>query len=141
MLFIHTIYSDTSGMTIYLTPNLREHDLAYFNSGPKDLVIPPMTESFVKQGICTGKCTAESLGHPIFITSSHLHMHYLGKQCIIIMYHISTIIYIFLFQEGVECFTCSNACDQRHCCGGVHAFMLAFMYVCVRACFRARVCA
>ena len=71
--------SDTSGMTIYLTPNLREHNLAYFNTGPKDLVIPPNQESYIKEGICSGKCTNESLDNSIFITSSHLHMHYLGE--------------------------------------------------------------
>ena len=71
---------DDSGFRWYYTETLRRHDIGILllgNSFPRDLRIPPQTESFLVQGYCPNNCT-NLFPHEINIVASMLHSHLTG---------------------------------------------------------------
>ncbi|KAL5014909.1 hypothetical protein ScPMuIL_009179 [Solemya velum] len=72
--------TDNSGMRIYYTTKLRQHDLGNVQIGQNDIEIPPLTPSHNTVGSCSGSCTRQMLFQPIYITRSYIHMHYLGEN-------------------------------------------------------------
>ena len=75
-------FSDESGLSIYLTPNLREQNLGLMFTGQGHLELPPGRMSWTVHGDCTESCLRRKLGseeQSVFITSAYLHMHYLGE--------------------------------------------------------------
>ena len=75
-------YTDSSGMTFFLTPNLRTYEAGVMTVGQSYLEIPPHQTSYSTEGRCKGSCTPQIMEGPIYITSSFNHMHYLGKKLI-----------------------------------------------------------
>ena len=71
-------YVDGSGLTMYYTPNLRQYDSASITIGQSDLAIPPGADVHYHTAYCTSKCTKD-FEEPIYLYSSVIHMHYLGK--------------------------------------------------------------
>jgi len=74
-----TSYYDASGMTLYLTPNLRPNNLGKLITGQSYLAIPPGREQYTESTSCTASCSARKTQEPIYISTAHLHMHYLGS--------------------------------------------------------------
>lgn len=70
--------TDSSGMTIYYTPNLRKYDAELFMFGQEYLKIPPMTKSITYDATCPSDCTVDMFQQNVFITRAVNHMHYLG---------------------------------------------------------------
>ncbi|XP_067941873.1 DBH-like monooxygenase protein 2 homolog [Watersipora subatra] len=75
-----TNYFDASGITLFLTRNLRENSLGTFITGQRSLTIPPGEDSFTVNGVCTKDCLQQKLENTLYITSATLHMHYLGSS-------------------------------------------------------------
>ncbi|KAH9503093.1 hypothetical protein Btru_069948 [Bulinus truncatus] len=75
-----TDWTDTSGMTIYYTPNLRTYDAGIFLSGSQTFVLPPKRQSVTVSSTCTRGCTRNLLKGPLNITMAWNHMHYAGIQ-------------------------------------------------------------
>ncbi|XP_067932935.1 DBH-like monooxygenase protein 2 [Watersipora subatra] len=73
-------YFDASGITLFLTPNLRANNLATLITGQEELTIPAGESAFTITGTCPQDCLEQILENPIYITSAHLHMHYLGSS-------------------------------------------------------------
>ncbi|XP_053386261.1 uncharacterized protein LOC123538847 isoform X2 [Mercenaria mercenaria] len=71
-------YTDGSGITIYLTPNLRAHDAGMFYIGQSRLEIPPGKERYTANSTCTSKCIQRKMVGNIKIVGALNHMHYLG---------------------------------------------------------------
>ncbi|KAK7481426.1 hypothetical protein BaRGS_00027382 [Batillaria attramentaria] len=70
--------TDNSGMRVYYTDDLRPYDLGHVQVGQQDLEIPPKVTRHAQSGGCSAECTRLMLPHPIYLTRSHIHMHYLG---------------------------------------------------------------
>ncbi|CAH1794491.1 unnamed protein product [Owenia fusiformis] len=73
-------YVDSSGMTLYYTPNLREFDAGYLMTGQQYITIPGGQPSYITSAVAESYCTQQYLQSPIYLTESLLHMHYLGKS-------------------------------------------------------------
>ena len=73
-------YTDSSGMTFFLTPNLRTYEAGVLMLGQRYLEIPPHQTSYSTEGRCKGSCTTSIMEGPVYITDSFNHMHYLGKK-------------------------------------------------------------
>ncbi|XP_060566803.1 dopamine beta-hydroxylase-like isoform X1 [Ruditapes philippinarum] len=71
-------YTDGSGMSLYLTPNLRPNDAGIFYIGQMYLEIPPGVERYTANSTCTSKCIQEKMKDRISIVGAFNHMHYLG---------------------------------------------------------------
>lgn len=71
-------YYDSSGLTLYMTPTLRPNNLGMLITGQQRLEIPPGRLSWTVESNCPAQCTSRKIGNPVYITSAHLHMHYLG---------------------------------------------------------------
>ena len=71
--------TDNSGMRVYYTQNLRKYDSGNVQIGQNDLEILPGSTYIDQSGGCSSFCTQNILQHPIYITRTYLHMHYLGK--------------------------------------------------------------
>lgn len=59
MTYFLTDYLDNSGMRIYLTTDLRQHDAEVLEIGTlpnTDQVIPPYETSFLVNGYCSPRC-------------------------------------------------------------------------------------
>ncbi|XP_060062797.1 uncharacterized protein LOC132543325 [Ylistrum balloti] len=72
--------TDTSGMALFLTPNLRQYNLSTFRIGDIYLSIPPKEKSFAVEGTCASSCTRNQLTGPISVYQSFDHMHYAGRE-------------------------------------------------------------
>ncbi|KAK3605265.1 hypothetical protein CHS0354_037666 [Potamilus streckersoni] len=72
--------TDSSGMTLYYTPNLRAYDAGILVVGQAYLYIPPGETAVTAIGTCPGECTREMMKNKIYIIAAANHMHYLGKQ-------------------------------------------------------------
>ncbi|XP_050408479.1 uncharacterized protein LOC130010327 [Patella vulgata] len=70
--------SDSSGMTIYYTKNLRKYDAGVFRIGQVYLEIPPLLPKVVQQSTCSARCTKKIFKKPVYLTGGTNHMHYLG---------------------------------------------------------------
>jgi Copper type II ascorbate-dependent monooxygenase, C-terminal domain len=71
-------FVDSSGLTLYYTPKLRQYDGEVLMVGQISLNIPPGQSSVSFQGTCSGYCTS-SLPKSLYITDAVLHMHLLGE--------------------------------------------------------------
>lgn len=72
--------TDDSGIRIFYTKHLRQHDVGNVQIGQNDLEIPPMSVNVTQQGGCSDICTGLMLPHPIYLTRTHIHMHNLGVR-------------------------------------------------------------
>ncbi|XP_045178890.2 DBH-like monooxygenase protein 1 [Mercenaria mercenaria] len=72
-------YTDGSGLTIYLMPNLRTYDAGMFAIGQMQLEIPPGKMRHTENSTCSSKCTIQSMTGNINIVGALNHMHYLGS--------------------------------------------------------------
>ncbi|KAH9491586.1 DBH-like monooxygenase protein 1 [Bulinus truncatus] len=72
---------DSSGLRLYLTPNVRKYDAASLGIGAlndKYLIVPPLAQNFVYRGYCDASCTnraLESQDIHIFAVLLHCHGH------------------------------------------------------------------
>ena len=66
-------------MRVYYTQNLRKYDSGNVQIGQNDLEILPGSTNIDQSGGCSSFCTQHILPHPIYITRTYQHMHYLGK--------------------------------------------------------------
>ncbi|CAH1784321.1 unnamed protein product [Owenia fusiformis] len=73
-------YTDSSGVTLFYTPNLRPNDAGVFVVGQRYLDIKPGLESHTESAMASSSCTRQTLPYPIHILNTALHMHYLGKS-------------------------------------------------------------
>lgn len=78
--------TDSSGMRIYYTENLRPNRGDIMMVGQHSLTIPPGQDNVTFSGSCTALCTKAKMNQSVYITSSALHMHLLGKAGIIRLY-------------------------------------------------------
>ncbi|XP_076468958.1 dopamine beta-hydroxylase-like [Babylonia areolata] len=69
---------DSSGMTLYYTPKLRQYNAAGMALGQTYLSIPPGQSSWVHQGTCTSRCSRKIIAGDLHVFSAQNHMHYLG---------------------------------------------------------------
>ena len=72
-------YQDSSGMTLYFTPNRRPNDVAILMIGQTSLHIPPGRERHIESALCDREDTRTLLAGPIHVVRASNHMHYLGK--------------------------------------------------------------
>lgn len=86
------IVSDSSGMRLHVTSNLRPNDIGNIQIGQNDIDIPGETDEILVSGTCPAKCTGLMLPKPIYITNVYLHMHGLGKLS---LFHLFTEINCF----------------------------------------------
>ena len=70
--------TDSSGMKVYYTPNLRQYDAELFVFGQEYLSIPPMTDNITYEATCPSDCTIDMFKQKVYITRAINHMHYLG---------------------------------------------------------------
>lgn len=70
--------TDSSGLWVYITRNLRPNQGNILIIGQNFLAIPPETPNVFYTGGCSSGCTKQ-LAQPFYISISFLHMHLLGK--------------------------------------------------------------
>ncbi|XP_055862928.1 dopamine beta-hydroxylase-like isoform X2 [Biomphalaria glabrata] len=70
--------ADSSGLTIYYTPKLREHDIGILVVGAAKFDLPAERQSVSVIGTCTERCTRNLIKSPINITLAANHMHVAG---------------------------------------------------------------
>ncbi|XP_033727143.1 peptidyl-glycine alpha-amidating monooxygenase A-like [Pecten maximus] len=75
-----TDYTDNSGVNLYYTPNLRSYDLNVMTLGSQYFEIPPGEKEVKVEGWCSSDCSSRLLTGPMYITTAHNHMHYLGRK-------------------------------------------------------------
>ncbi|XP_062566816.1 tyramine beta-hydroxylase-like [Saccostrea cucullata] len=90
-------YNDSSGMTLYYTPNRRPNDAAILVVGQDYLEIPPGKDRVEVDAICSADITSRLLSGPVYITRAFNHMHYLGREE-----------YIEQYRNGVKINTLTN---------------------------------
>ncbi|GFO49022.1 DBH-like monooxygenase protein 1 [Plakobranchus ocellatus] len=77
-------YVDNSGLRVYLTTQLRQHDAGIFLVGVNVdayQIIPPYEKSFMSTGYCEESCLAEGLGdQEMHVFANLLHAHLLGVK-------------------------------------------------------------
>ncbi|XP_025104358.1 DBH-like monooxygenase protein 1 homolog [Pomacea canaliculata] len=78
--FVRSDFVDSSGLTLYYTPNLRPYNLGTLMTGQGYLQIPPYTDVTIATSDCTATCTRTLLTGDIYVTDAINHMHYLGKS-------------------------------------------------------------
>ena len=77
---------DSSGLRLWLTPNLREHDASYIAVGPlvPTIIVPPFQQDFALSGLCTSECVSAALKQAgqqsITVFASLLHAHLAGRS-------------------------------------------------------------
>lgn len=72
--------TDSSGMTFYYTPILRENDAAILLIGQSYLEIPPGLSSHTSVGKCHSGCSKQIMNGPINVFWAVNHMHNLGYE-------------------------------------------------------------
>lgn len=77
--------TDDSGLRLYLTRELREHDAGSIMVGVSvgsNLLIPPYQSSFLSQGFCGEDCLSEGMGQvqEINVFANLLHAHLIGAK-------------------------------------------------------------
>lgn len=73
-------FTDSSGLKLYYTPNLRPYDMAMFMTGQNFIQIPPRSHDVMATSDCSSTCTRNLLQGDIYVTDAANHMHYLGKK-------------------------------------------------------------
>eukprot|EP00105_Crassostrea_gigas_P028554 XP_011450241.1 PREDICTED: dopamine beta-hydroxylase-like [Crassostrea gigas] len=76
----HSDYYDESGMRIFYTKSLREHDAGTLWLGQMFFEIPPQAPETDVQGVCTSECTSKIFTDNINIFGATNHMHLLGTR-------------------------------------------------------------
>ncbi|XP_069138140.1 dopamine beta-hydroxylase-like [Argopecten irradians] len=71
--------TDSSGMTLYYTPVLRQYDLGNLMIGEHIFRIPPGESSYTVESECSSSSSASLMNSSIYIISGLNHMHYMGK--------------------------------------------------------------
>jgi len=75
-------FVDDSGIRIFLTSEIRQHDAGLIELGStvdEHLIIPPRTKEFLSTGYCSADCLGEGLdGKDIHVFSNLLHSHLAG---------------------------------------------------------------
>ncbi|XP_071155442.1 tyramine beta-hydroxylase-like isoform X1 [Mytilus edulis] len=79
-------WKDSSGVTLYYTPKLRDNDAGIMMTGQEDLEIPPGQQSYTVVGKCHSECSRKLIQAPINIFWATNHMHYLGHEMNIKVY-------------------------------------------------------
>ncbi|XP_005088962.1 DBH-like monooxygenase protein 1 homolog [Aplysia californica] len=76
---------DSSGVRIYLTSRLRQHDAGILEIGVSTddhHVVPPLSPGFVSRGYCSAECLKESMDiasvNEVHVFANMLHSHLLG---------------------------------------------------------------
>lgn len=70
--------TDSSGMRLHVTTNLRPYDIGNVQIGQNAITIPGNSNEVLVSGICSQRCTGLMLPMPVYITDVYLHMHGLG---------------------------------------------------------------
>ncbi|XP_062619795.1 tyramine beta-hydroxylase-like [Saccostrea cucullata] len=96
-------YKDSSGMTLYYTPNRRPNDAAIMMVGQDYLEIPPGKDRVEVDAKCSAKDTNMIFTGPVYITKAFNHMHYLGREE-----------YIDQYRNGVKINTLTNEPDYSY---------------------------
>ncbi|XP_052692764.1 DBH-like monooxygenase protein 2 homolog isoform X1 [Crassostrea angulata] len=96
-------YKDSSGMTLYYTPNRRPNDAGIMMIGQTFLEIPPRKEHVEATSVCTAADTWMILKGPVYVTRALNHMHYLGREQ-----------YIDLYRNGAKVTTLTNEPDYSY---------------------------
>lgn len=73
-------FYDSSGMRIFYTTSLRQHDAGTLWVGQMFLEIPPHTPEIDVEGVCSSECTAKIFTENLHVIGAINHMHTLGKQ-------------------------------------------------------------
>lgn len=93
--------TDSSGVRVYYTSRLRQHDASNIQVGQNDLQIPPGVAGFAQSGSCSSNCTQKWLKEPLYLTRAHIHMHYTGDGGLLELFRdgqkIATIINVTAF--------------------------------------------
>ena len=74
---------DDSGISWYITNNLRTHDVGIFEIGhavSDGIMVPPRTESYLVAGLCPGECTELLFQEPINVIGTFPHSHTAGAS-------------------------------------------------------------
>lgn len=71
-------YVDSSGLTLFYTPELRANDAAIMMIGQLYLEIPPHKDRVEATAVCSPEDTRIALTGPVNISRAFNHMHYLG---------------------------------------------------------------
>lgn len=83
---------DNSGLRIYYTPKLRQHDAGVLSVGMQPNwrhIIPPGQDSVVSEGHCVEECTKRAFPKQgIHIFAAMMRTHLIGKQ--VKLRHVST---------------------------------------------------
>lgn len=83
---------DNSGLRIYYTPKLRQHDAGILSIGMQPNwrhIIPPGQESVISEGHCVEECTKRAFPKQgINIFAAMMRTHLIGKQ--VKLRHVST---------------------------------------------------
>ncbi|XP_061190243.1 dopamine beta-hydroxylase-like [Saccostrea echinata] len=96
-------YTDSSGMTLYYTPNRRPNDATIMVVGQDYLEIPPGKERVEVDAVCSSEDTRIILSGPVYITRSFNHMHYLDREE-----------YIDQYRNGVKINTLTSEPDYNY---------------------------
>ncbi|OWF51919.1 uncharacterized protein LOC110448415 [Mizuhopecten yessoensis] len=73
-------YQDSSGMAVYLTPNLRPNVAGFATIDSTVFQIPPGIESYPVMGGCPGMCTSKRITKEVYIVMGINQMHKLGRK-------------------------------------------------------------
>ncbi|XP_069138147.1 dopamine beta-hydroxylase-like [Argopecten irradians] len=73
-------YMDSSGMVLYYTPVLRQHNLGNLMIGENQFQIPPGEDRYVIDSECSSLCSTRYMNGSVNIISGLNHMHYMGRQ-------------------------------------------------------------
>ncbi|XP_063420670.1 DBH-like monooxygenase protein 1 [Mytilus trossulus] len=72
--------TDSSGLELFYTPNLRQYEAGMFAVGQEYLNIPPRVPNISFRSSCSSACTEVMFPKGVFITRAVNHMHYKGIQ-------------------------------------------------------------
>ncbi|CAG2219261.1 unnamed protein product [Mytilus edulis] len=72
--------TDSSGLELFYTPNLRQYEAGMFAVGQEYLNIPPRVPNISFRSRCSSACTEVMFPKGVFITRAVNHMHYKGIQ-------------------------------------------------------------
>ncbi|BFZ04320.1 hypothetical protein BsWGS_07359 [Bradybaena similaris] len=78
-----TDLTDSSGLMLHFTPNLKPYDASVFLVGPTFFEIPPKQKHAVVKSNCASGCTKNLIKSSINITSAWNHMHLMGLDMFI----------------------------------------------------------
>ena len=73
-------WTDSSGLTFYMTPNRRRYDAGMAQVGQNLLEIPPGETNHVESSRITSTCTRSLFTGPLSVVGATNHMHYLGNM-------------------------------------------------------------